>query len=68
LPVDNRIVNDAIVIVVIIIIIIIYLLFTNFLIGSQVSFSCIIYYFILLISRLRCTAIVKIRLFIAFSG
>lgn len=45
-----------------IIIIIIYLVFTNFLIGSQVYFLVLDkYYFIFLISRLRCIGIIKLR-------
>jgi hypothetical protein len=54
-------------IAVVIIIIIIYyyyyyLVFTNFLIGSQVYFVLDKYFFIFLISRLRCNRIVKLRL------
>jgi len=53
----------VIVAVVMIIIIIIYLVFTNFLIGSQVYFFLLDkYYFIFLISRLRCIGIVRLRL------
>jgi len=45
-----------------IIIIIIYLVFTNFLIGSQVCFLVLDnYYFIFLISRLRYIGIIKLR-------
>jgi hypothetical protein len=45
-------------------IIIIYLVFTNFLIGSQVYLFLVLdkYCFIFLISRLRCIGIIKLRL------
>jgi hypothetical protein len=56
---DSKMASVAVAIV----IIIIYLVFTNFLIGSQVYYLVLDKYrFIFLISRLRCIGIVKLRL------
>jgi hypothetical protein len=55
-----RVTIDAVVII----IIIIYLVFTNFLIGSQVYLILVLakYCFIFLINRLKCIGIIKLRL------